>query len=130
MIDIRKELIATLKEGTDLLVYYQNPPINVSTKFPLLILEEVGNSDLFYDYQAQEDYEYELTNVTFEVSIYCLEYEDIIVFAPIIDRIMKHNNFKKTWTSPDSYIDPIYCKTLRFVAKVRLDKNTNTYYII
>lgn len=129
MLDIRKELIAMLKQNTGLPVYFIQPPVNVATTMPLIVLEEVNNHDHFYSYNDETDYEIEIANVTYEVSVYGLEFEDIVVFSGVIDKAMKRHGFRKSWTSPDNYIEPLYCKTMRYTCKVQLNKDTNEYYI-
>lgn len=127
MLSVRTDLIEVLKENTGLEVYYYMPPVSVAVSMPLLILEEVENSDYVYLYNG--DVEHEVTNVTYEVSIYSNNPADLFIYAPIIDNIMKRNGFKKSWTSGDNHVDPLYCKTLRFNAKIQLiDEGTYRVY--
>ena len=119
MLSVRENLIEGLKENTGLQVYYYMPPANVAVSMPLLVLEEVDNSDHFYTYHEETDTEIEVANVTYEISIYCVNPQDLFIFMPIIDTYMKRIGFRKTWTSGDSYIDPLYCKTLRFTGKIQ-----------
>lgn len=119
MLSVRENLIEGLKENTGLQVYYYMPPVNAAVSMPLLVLEEVDNSDHFYTYHEETDTEIEVANVTYEISIYCVNPQDLFIFMPIIDTYMKRIGFRKTWTSGDSYIDPLYCKTLRFTGKIQ-----------
>ena len=127
MLSVRTDLIEVLKENTGLKVYYYMPPVSVAVSMPLLILEEVENSDYVYLYNG--DVEHEVTNVTYEVSIYSNNPADLFIYAPIIDNIMKRNGFKKSWTSGDNHVEPLYAKTLRFNAKIQLiDEGTYRVY--
>lgn len=127
MLSVRTNLIEVLKENTGLEVYYYMPPVSTAVSMPLLILEEVDNSDYVYLYNG--DVEHEVTNVTYEVSIYSNNPADLFIYAPIIDNIMKRNGFKKSWTSGDNHVEPLYCKTLRFNAKIQLiDEGTYRIY--
>ena len=126
MLSVRKELVQYLKEQTGLEVYYYSPPVNVAISMPILIVEEVDNNDFFYQLH-EDDTETEITNVTYEISIYAVNPQDLFIFMPIIDRIMKRHGFKKTWTSDDSHVEPLYCKSMRFTAKIKLDNDV--YYI-
>lgn len=127
MLSVRTNLIEVLKENTGLEVYYYMPPVSTAVSMPLLILEEVENSDYVYLYNG--DVEHEVTNVTYEVSIYSNNPADLFIYAPIIDNIMKRNGFKKSWTSGDNHVEPLYCKTLRFNAKIQLiDEGTYRVY--
>ena len=42
---------------------------------------------------------------------------------------MKRVGFKKTWTSGDSHVEPLYCKTIRFTGKITLNKQNGNYMI-
>ena len=127
MLSVRTNLIEVLKENTGLEVYYYMPPVSTAVSMPLLILEEVENSDYVYLYNG--DVEHEVTSVTYEVSIYSHNPADLFIYAPIIDNIMKRNGFKKSWTSGDNHVEPLYCKTLRFNAKIQLiDEGTYRVY--
>lgn len=127
MLSVRTNLIEVLKENTGLEVYYYMPPVSIAVSMPLVILEEVENSDYVYLYNG--DVEHEVTNVTYEVSIYSNNPADLFIYAPIIDNIMKRNGFKKSWTSGDNHVEPLYCKTLRFNAKIQLiDEGTYRVY--
>ena len=119
MLSVRENLIEGLKENTGLQVYFMMPPVDVAVSMPLLILEEVDNSDHFYTYHEETDTEIEVANVTYEISIYCVNPQDLFIFMPIIDTYMKRIGFRKSWTSGDSYVDPLYCKTLRFTGKIQ-----------
>jgi hypothetical protein len=126
MLSVRTDLIEVLKENTGLEVYYYMPPVSVAVSMPLLIVEEVDNNDYFY--QLHEDNtETEIANVSYEISIYAVNPQDLFIFMPIIDRIMKRHGFKKTWTSDDSHVEPLYCKSMRFTGKIKLDNDV--YYI-
>lgn len=124
MLSVRENLIEGLKENTGLQVYFMMPPVDVAVSMPLLVLEEVDNSDHFYTYHEETDTEIEVANVTYEISIYCVNPQDLFIFMPIVDSYMKRNGFRKSWTSGDSYIDPLYCKTMRYNAKIRLIEDT------
>jgi hypothetical protein len=127
MLSVREELVQYLKEQTGLEVYYYSPPVNVAISMPILILEEVDNSDYVYLYNG--DVEHEVANVTYEVSIYSNNPADLFIYTPIIDKTMKRNGFKKSWTSGDNHVDPLYAKTLRFNAKIQLiDEGTYRVY--
>lgn len=128
MQSVREELITILKENTLLEVYYYMPPINVAVNLPILILEEVNNSDRFYRYYG-DGTEQEITDVTYEISIYSNNPQDLIIFMPIIDRVMKRIGFKKSYTSGDNHVDPLYCKTLRFTGKITTNKLNGNYMI-
>ena len=119
MLSVREELIQLLKEQTGLEVYYYMPPINVTVSMPLLVLEEVDNTDRFYCYY-EDDTEQEIANVTYEISIYTNDPQDLFIFMPIVDKIMKRVGFKKTYTSGDNHVEPLYCKTLRFTGRIQL----------
>jgi hypothetical protein len=119
MLSVRENLIEGLRENTGLQVYFMMPPVDVAVSMPLLILEEVDNSDHFYRYYEETDTEIEVANVTYEISIYAKNPQDLFIFMPIIDTYMKRIGFKKTWTSGDSYVAPLYCKTLRFTGKIQ-----------
>ena len=80
MLSVRESLIELLKEQTGLEVYYYMPPVNVSVSMPLLVLEEVENTDRFYRFY-EDDTEQEITNVTYEVSIYSHNPMDLFVFV-------------------------------------------------
>lgn len=128
MLSVRESLIELLKEQTGLEVYYYMPPVNVSVSMPLLVLEEVENTDRFYRFY-EDDTEQEITNVTYEVSIYSHNPMDLFVFVEIVDKTMKRVGFKKTWTSGDSHVEPLYCKTIRFTGKITLNKQNGNYMI-
>ena len=128
MLSVREILIEGLRLNTGLKVYFMMPPVDVAVSIPLLILEEVDNSDHFYTYHEETDTEIEVANVTYEISIYAKNPQDLFIFMPIIDTYMKRIGFKKTWTSGDMYIDPLYCKTLRFTGKIQLLQD-GTYHI-
>ena len=129
MLSVREELITLLKEQTGLQVYYYMPPVNVAVSMPLLVLEEVENTDRFYRYYEDDDTEQEITNVTYEVSIYSNSPLDLFVFVEIVDKVMKHIGFKKTYTSGDNHVDPLYCKTLRFTGRITINKQNGDYMI-
>ncbi len=128
MLSVRQELIEVLKEQTGLEVYYYAPPVNANVSMPLLVLEEVDNTDYYYNYY-EDDTEYEMTNVTYEISIYCVNPQDLFIFMPIIDKVMKRIGFKKTYTSGDNHVEPLYCKTLRFTGKITINKQNGNYMI-
>lgn len=131
MLSVREELLQLLNEQTGLQVYYYMPPVDVAVSMPLLILEEVENSDYFYGcYKDRtEEVEQEIASVTYEVSIYSNNPQDLFTFMPIIDKIMKRVGFKKSWISGDNHVDPLYCKTLRFTGKIQLiDEYTYRVY--
>lgn len=129
MLSVRENLIEGLRENTGLKVFFMMPPVDVAVSMPLLILEEVDNSDHFYRYHEETDTEIEVANVTYEISIYAKNPQDLFIFMPIIDTYMKRIGFRKTWTSGDMYIDPLYCKTLRFTGKITINKQTDDYLI-
>ena len=126
MLSVRTDLIEVLKENTGLEVYYYMPPVSVAVSMPLLILEEVDNSDYFYR-EHEDGTETEITNVVYEVSIYSNNPSDLFIYAPIIDKAMKRHGFKKSYTSGDNHVEPLYCITLRFTGKIQL--KTDTYYV-
>ena len=128
MLSVREELIVLLKEQTGLEVYYYMPPVNVAVSMPLLVLEEVDNTDYFYNYHEETDKEIEITNVTYEVSIYSHNPMDLFVFVEIVDKIMKRVGFKKTYTSGDNHVEPLYCKTIRFTGKIQLTEDGYRVY--
>ena len=128
MLSVRESLIKLLKEQTGLEVYYYMPPVNVSVSMPLLVLEEVENTDRFYRFY-EDDTEQEITDVTYEVSIYSNSPMDLFVFVEIVDKIMKRAGFKKTYTSGDNHVEPLYCKTIRFTGKITLNKQNGNYMI-
>jgi hypothetical protein len=127
MLSVRTDLIEVLKENTGLEVYYYMPPVNVAVSMPLLIVEEVDNNDYFYR-EHEDGTETEITNVSYEISIYAVNPQDLFVFMSIIDKIMKRIGFKKTWTSGDSHVEPLYCKSMRFTGKIQLIED-GTYRI-
>lgn len=131
MLSIRTDLLQLLNEQTGLQVYYYMPPVHTSVSMPLLILEEVENTDYFYGCynDRKEEVEQEIASVTYEISIYSNNPQDLFTFIPIIDKVMKRIGFKKTWTSGDNHVDPLYCKTLRFTGKIQLiDEYTYRVY--
>lgn len=119
MLSIRTDLLQLLNEQTGLQVYYYMPPVECAVSMPLLILEEVENTDYFYKYNDKTDKEIEVANVTYEVSIYATNPSDLFVFLPIVDTVMKRAGFKKTYTSGDNHVEPLYCKTLRFTGRIQ-----------
>ena len=129
MLSVREILIEGLRLNTGLKVYFMMPPVDVAVSMPLLILEEVDNSDHFYRYYEDDNTEQEIANVTYEISIYCVNPQDLFIFMPIIDTYMKRIGFRKSWTSGDSYVNPLYCKTMRYNAKITIHKQTDDYLI-
>lgn len=128
MLSVRQELIEVLKEQTGLEVYFNMPPVSVNISMPLLILEEVDNTDYYYNYYEDTDREYEIANVSYEVSIYAVNPQDLFIFMPIIDKVMKRLGFKKTYTSNDGHVEPLYCKSMRYSAKIELKENNYHIY--
>ena len=128
MLSVRKELVQYLKEQTGLEVYYYSPPVNVNVSMPLLVLEEVDNTDYYYNYYSETDREYEIANISYEISIYSIDPMNIFIFQDIIDKVMKRLGFKKTWTSNDGHVEPLWCKTMRFTGKIELKENNYHIY--
>ena len=127
MLSVREDLINYLMEQTGLQAYYNMPPVNVGISMPILILEEVENSDVFYRYYDDET-EQEMASVSYEISIYTTNPQDLIVMLPIIDRIMKRIGFKKSWTSGDNHVEPLYCKSMRFTGKIKIQNGNYMIY--
>lgn len=119
MLSVRINLLEALR-ASGLEVYYYMPPVNVDVSMPLLILEETQNDDYVYIYHEDTDTEYEIANVSYEVSIYAVNPMDIHIYMPIVEKIMKRIGFKKTWTSGDNHVEPLYCKSMRFTGKIQL----------
>ena len=119
MLSVRINLLEALRTS-GLEVYYYMPPVNVDVSMPLLILEETQNDDYVYIYHEDTDTEYEIANVSYEVSIYAVNPMDIHIYMPIVEKIMKRIGFKKTWTSGDNHVEPLYCKSMRFTGKIQL----------
>ena len=128
MLSVRQELIEVLKEQTGLEVYFNMPPVNVNVSMPLLILEEVDNTDHYYNYYEDTDREYEIANVSYEISIYSVDLINVFVFQDAVDKVMKRLGFKKVWTSGDSHVEPLYCKSMRYSAKIELKENNYHIY--
>lgn len=113
MISIREQVVQTLTYVTHLDVYFVHPPVEVDVTIPLLVLNEVENSDHFYRMNGLE-----ITNIGYEVSLYCSNPMHIIEYLPLIDEAMKQElGLIKTYTSSDMYVEPLYCKTIRFTGK-------------
>ena len=119
MLSVRIDLLEALRTS-GLPVYYYMPPVNVDVSMPLIILEETQNDDYAYFYYEDTDTEFEIANVSYEVSIYAVNPMDVHIYLPIVEKIMKRIGFKKTWTSGDSHVDPLYCKSMRFTGKIQL----------
>lgn len=123
MLSIRQELIEMLSTGTGLDVYFIMPPINVDVEIPLLILDEVNNTDYFYEQNGLE-----IVDVSYEISIYAKNPMEVLQYMPLIDNIMKEVGLRRTYTSNDMYVEPLYCKTMQYTGKIFL-KNSQHHII-
>ncbi len=118
MLSVREYLIEGLRENVGLNVYISQPPINVGVSIPLLILDETQNSDKFYELNGMQ-----IVHIGYEISVYATDTEELFHYMPLVDRYMKQLGFKKTYTSSDMYVDNLFCKTMRYTAKIKEQNN-------
>ena len=118
MLSVREYLVEGLRENVGLNVYISQPQINVGVSIPLLILDETQNSDKFYELNGMQ-----IVNIGYEISIYAIDTEQLFHYLPLVDGYMKQLGFKKTYTSSDMYADNLYCKTMRYTAKIKEQNN-------
>lgn len=128
MIDIEKDVYQTVKSNLPSFVtckqYYQN----VERKFPLVTVEEIGNS--MYEDFIDSSLEEKMTQVSYEVNVYsnsATKKEDCKRIMGTVDEIMFGMGFIRIMCSPVPNQDD--SKVFRYSARYRavVDKNHVIY---
>ncbi|MTN46213.1 hypothetical protein GMB51_13915 [Turicibacter sanguinis] len=120
MLSIRTELKEGLTKATGMDVYFVQPPVNADVAIPLLILEEKANNQYYRDRNSHM----EIVNLSYDISIYVDEPEQLFKLMGVVDDYMHGVGLKRNYTSADMNIDNrLWCKTMTYNCKAALLKD-------
>ena len=101
-------------------VYFVQPPVNADVAIPLLILEEKANNQYYRDRNSHM----EIVNLSYDISIYVDEPEQLFKLMGVVDDYMHGVGLKRNYTSADMNIDNrLWCKTMTYNCKAALLKD-------
>lgn len=120
MLSIRTELKEGLTKATGMDVYFVQPPVNADVAIPLLILEEKSNNQYYRDRNSHM----EIVNLSYDISIYVDEPEQLFKLMGVVDNYMHGVGLKRNYTNADMNIDNrLWCKTMTYNCKAALLKD-------
>ena len=121
MLSIRTELKEGLTKATGMDVYFVQPPVNADVAIPLLILEEKSNNQYYRDHNSHM----EIVNLSYDISIYVDEPEQLFKLMGVVDDYMHGVGLKRNYTSADINIDNrLWCNTMISPSSIKLVNNT------